>query len=356
MPNQIERDVYVLEDGIENSISYVRATNAIPIVFHFRDYEIPDGATAQVFVNKPSGLAVYNSATISGNSVIVDTTMQMFAELGTSEMQIQISKDEDSLVTFSYPVKVAQNYIEYPSSQNESSLYNEIQDAISDAEAAITTANQAAQAANDAAEAVAEAVSGVIDDNQSSNLTTYSSEKIDEDFLKKAGDTVEGDFAVAAGSKLKFPSQDGGNQWQVYNGNDIFRIFYVTDGAEVKGFQFTSSGNLITGNGIDLDSFRSMLSLVTNNMNNFVYKTDMHLITPSNPLDQENWVHRIYAADASTLQNSPVNTGIFYGKWEMQYFSSTNITVQITEFVPTLGRLWFDRYNGSSWTGWVSNT
>ena len=190
MPNQIERDVYVLEDGIENPISYVRATNAIPIVFHFRDYEIPDGATAQVFVNKPSGLAVYNSATISGNSVIVDTTMQMFTELGTSEMQIQISKDEDSLVTFSYPVKVAQNYIEYPSSQNESSLYNEIQDAISDTEAAITTANQAAQAANDAAEAVAEAVSGVIDDNQSSNLTTYSSKKIDEDFLKKAGDTV----------------------------------------------------------------------------------------------------------------------------------------------------------------------
>lgn len=188
MLNQIERDVYVLEEGIENPISYVRATNAIPIVFHFRDYEIPDSATAQVFVNKPSGLAVYNSATISGNSVIVDTTMQMFAELGVSELQVQISNGDDSLVTFSCPVKVAQNYIEYPSSQNESSLYNEIRDAISNAGTATTAANQAAQAANDAAEAVKEAVSGVINDSEESSLTTYSSEKIETEFIKKTGD------------------------------------------------------------------------------------------------------------------------------------------------------------------------
>lgn len=355
MPNQIERDVYVLEDGIENPISYVRATNAIPIVFHFRDYEIPDGATAQVFVNKPSGLAVYNSATISGNSVIVDTTMQMFAELGTSEMQIQISKDEDSLVTFSYPVKVAQNYIEYPSSQNESSLYNEIQDAISDAEVAITTANQAAQAANDAAEAVAEAVSGVIDDNQSSNLTTYSSEKIDEDFLKKAGDTVEGDFAVAAGSKLKFPSQDEQSRWEIDNSN-TFRILYMVGEDLVEVFQFTNNGNLIAGNGVNLDGLRSTMNVMTNNMNNFQYKTDLLDVDTSDPIADKNWVHRISTQNAGNLQNSPVTTGFFYGKWEIIYLLSTNILVQITEFIPNQGRMWFNRWNGSSWTGWVSNT
>lgn len=163
MPNQIERDVYVLEDGIENPISYVRATNAIPIVFHFRDYEIPDGATAQVFVNKPSGLAVYNSATISGNSVIVDTTMQMFAEVGYNKMQIQISQEGKDLVSFVQPVNVQENYTdgEADESQNESNFFDEyigkINEAIDDAETATEGANTAAQSANAAAGAANEA-------------------------------------------------------------------------------------------------------------------------------------------------------------------------------------------------------
>ena len=40
--NYIERDVYVLENRIKEKIDYVRGTNALPIYFHFRDYEIPE--------------------------------------------------------------------------------------------------------------------------------------------------------------------------------------------------------------------------------------------------------------------------------------------------------------------------
>lgn len=180
MPNQIERDVYVLSERIKNPIEYVRATNTIPIIFHFRDYTIPSGATAEVFVQKPSGLAVYNTAAISGNDVIVDVTTQMFVELGISEMQVQLTNQEDNLVTFSIPVKVRPNYTEGDAteSQNESSLIHEIQGAIDEAETATTEANQAAQAANEAAEAVEGAVGGVINDDQVSEYTTYSSQKL----------------------------------------------------------------------------------------------------------------------------------------------------------------------------------
>ena len=52
--NYIERDVYVLKNRIKEKIDYVRGTNALPIYFHFRDYEIPKGATAKAFVLKPS--------------------------------------------------------------------------------------------------------------------------------------------------------------------------------------------------------------------------------------------------------------------------------------------------------------
>ena len=58
--NYIERDVYVLENRIKEKIDYVRGTNALPIYFHFRDYEIPEGATAKAFVLKPSKKATYN--------------------------------------------------------------------------------------------------------------------------------------------------------------------------------------------------------------------------------------------------------------------------------------------------------
>lgn len=110
MTNQIDRDAYVKSDGVKVPIDYVRGTNTIPIVIHFRDFEIPSGATAQVFVHKPSGMAVYNSATISGNDVTVDVTTQMFAEVGYNKMQIQISQEEKDLVSFVQPVNVQENY------------------------------------------------------------------------------------------------------------------------------------------------------------------------------------------------------------------------------------------------------
>ena len=65
--NQIKRDVYILSDKLKDPIDYVQNTNAIPIIFTMRDYDIPSGATAQIFVSKPSGKSVYNAAEISDN-------------------------------------------------------------------------------------------------------------------------------------------------------------------------------------------------------------------------------------------------------------------------------------------------
>ena len=163
MTNQIDRDAYTKSDGVKVPIDYVRGTNAIPIVIHFRDFEIPSGATAQVFVHKPSGMAVYNSATISGNAVTVDVTTQMFAEVGYNKMQIQISQEEKDLVSFVQPVNVQENYTdgEADESQNESNFFDEyigkINEAIDDAETATEGANTAAQSANEAAGAANEA-------------------------------------------------------------------------------------------------------------------------------------------------------------------------------------------------------
>lgn len=110
--NVIRRDAYVLRNDLKDKIDYVRGTNAVPIYFEFRDYDIPEGASAKVFVMKPSGKAVYNICTIFDQEVRVEVTSQMFIEEGLNLMQVQITKDDQSLVTYMQPVQVHKNFTE----------------------------------------------------------------------------------------------------------------------------------------------------------------------------------------------------------------------------------------------------
>lgn len=180
MPNQINRDIYVLSSKVKDPIDYVRLTNDIPIVFAFRDYDIPPGSAAQVYVQKPSGKAVYDTAAISGNVVAVTVTDQMFAELGVSDLQIRITQGDEKLVSFSQPVRVHPNYTEGDAQQskNDGGFFDDAERAVENANAAAESANSAADVANAAAEAVGGAVSGVVNDNQVSEYTTYSSQKL----------------------------------------------------------------------------------------------------------------------------------------------------------------------------------
>lgn len=199
MPNQINRDIYVLSSKVKDPIDYVRLTNDIPIVFTFRDYDIPPGSAAQVYVQKPSGKAVYDKATISGNVVTVTVTDQMFAELGVSDLQIRITQGDEKLVSFSQPVRVHPNYTDGDAEQskNTGGFFDDAEQAVENANQATGLANQAAQAANEAAEAVREAVSGVINDDQASTLTTYSSSKIDEKLQQQTQETVIDDSTTS---------------------------------------------------------------------------------------------------------------------------------------------------------------
>ena len=201
MTNQIDRDAYTKSDGVKVPIDYVRGTNAIPIVIHFRDFEIPSGATAQVFVHKPSGMAVYNSATISGNDVTVDVTTQMFAEVGYNKMQIQISQEEKDLVSFVQPVNVQENYTdgEADESQNESNFFDEyigkINEAIDDAETATEGANTAAQSANEAAGAANEAATAATTAAGTANTAAQSANE-----AAAAANEAAGEATTAAGT------------------------------------------------------------------------------------------------------------------------------------------------------------
>ena len=160
MPNQIERDVFVLSDRLKDPIRYVQNTNAIPIIFHFVDFAIPPGAVANVYVNKPSQKAVYTSAQVKGNDVTIDVTTQMVAEVGFSEIQVQLTNSDNILVTFAYPMIVSKNFTDPDAeeSKNEASFFSELNEAAQ-------AANKAAQAANEAAQNVPNLVNSYLEDH-----------------------------------------------------------------------------------------------------------------------------------------------------------------------------------------------
>lgn len=185
MPNQIERDVYVLQSKVKNPIEYVRLTNAIPIIFHFRDYDIPESSSAEVYVQKPSGKAVFDDASISGNDVTVTVTDQMFAELGFSELQIKITENAQELVTFSQPVIAKPNYTEGDAdqSQNEGGFFDEAQEALDDVKEASEKASEAVQSAQTAVEnankAVSDAQTAVSNAQEAANAANEAAQGID---------------------------------------------------------------------------------------------------------------------------------------------------------------------------------
>lgn len=183
----IQVDVYTLRNAIKEAIDYVQGTNVIGIVFHFRDFDIPSGVSAKVYVKKPSGKAVYNTATINGNDINLKVTDQMFSETGITKLQVQITNGSSDLVSFVQPVIVHENNVagDVPESKNESNFLDEyiqeMESATSAANNATKNANNAAAAANNALESIEEAVQGtIINDNSPSSNTTYSGNKIDD--------------------------------------------------------------------------------------------------------------------------------------------------------------------------------
>lgn len=176
MANQIDRDAFVKSDKLKNPIPYTRGTDLLPIVIHFRDFQIPSGATARVFVAKPDGNAVYTTATIDGNDVTVDVTDQMFIELGTALMQISIMDGEEELVSFAQPVDVQQNLKagDLPASTTDVKFLDEaIEQANEAVNTATTAAQQAATAVQNANQAIEDANEAISDLNaQIASLNT----------------------------------------------------------------------------------------------------------------------------------------------------------------------------------------
>ena len=166
MADEIMRDIFIKDRWLPVQIDYVQGTNAVPLKFQFRDYAIPSGAAARIYVKKPSGKEVYNSASLSGNTVTVQPTTQMFAEAGEQEGQLQLTSGQKILVTFPILFRVERNLISESAVESTDEygvllqLIGEAESAAEAAGSAGTKAEKAAEAANTAAGSASSAAAG----------------------------------------------------------------------------------------------------------------------------------------------------------------------------------------------------
>lgn len=124
--DKIQRDIYFLRDWVKYPIDYPQGSDKIPLVFTARDYDLPSGATTRVCVEKPSGKAIYNEVTgiISGNVITIQPQKQMTAEAGRTDLQVEINKGGQTLLTFVYPINVKRSLMRIDS-ENGSNFIDE---------------------------------------------------------------------------------------------------------------------------------------------------------------------------------------------------------------------------------------
>lgn len=81
--------------------------------FVFDDYEIPLETTdIRIYLEKPSGKAIYNYGTLINGEVVFQPTSQTLGEYGTCIGEVQIINNAAILTTFPFKLEVQKNLVD----------------------------------------------------------------------------------------------------------------------------------------------------------------------------------------------------------------------------------------------------
>lgn len=151
MANSISKEILVKTYSLPVRIPYVQNSNAIDLIFTLKDYTIPSGSTARVYVKKVSGKAVYTTASVStsANTVTVTVTTQMVAEAGEQIMNIEIISSSKVLISFPIILDVEESAVSDMAVVSKDE-YDVLTAATKAAETATSKANTAASKADTA--------------------------------------------------------------------------------------------------------------------------------------------------------------------------------------------------------------
>lgn len=164
-------------------------------------YTIESGTTARIRVLKPDNTAVYNEATVSGNTVTAELTSQALAVPGVAIAEIGLYKGEQILTTFIFYVNIARSAISDSEIESRDE-FTVLETAIRDAGTAATAATSAASSANTAAGAANTATSAADTAAARANAAAEAVGEAIDGILLKDLDTIT-DYL------LKFRIEDG---------------------------------------------------------------------------------------------------------------------------------------------------
>lgn len=106
----IERKIFLNERRAPVSIDVMQGTVGQPVRLIIADEQLDPQTTARVYVEKPSGLTVYQPAVITDANIITITPVtQTFIEYGLSKMTVQLIAGEVILYTFVISCNVQKN-------------------------------------------------------------------------------------------------------------------------------------------------------------------------------------------------------------------------------------------------------
>ncbi len=164
----IRSTINIAGQTVPQIIPVVQGDTGRSILFTLADFTIPQGSTATYYVQKPSGEAVYNAATIDGNTVLVELTAQSIIERGDNYGQVRIENDGEVVTSFDFILLVKPfRGIDATQSTTEMNIFDK---AVEQAEEAIDEAKVAAL------EEIAEAGSGNIADEFASTNSYLAGE------------------------------------------------------------------------------------------------------------------------------------------------------------------------------------
>lgn len=231
--------------------------------------------------------------------------------------------------------------------------------ATSQASSAATAANQAADEANEIIDAFKEAVDGtVISDSSPSSSTAYSSQKIENVFLKKSGD----------GSNVTVTFQQAADRAGIQSGDSLAVAFgkLAKFCADMQDYVFSSpvaslastdaTRPLAASMGKQLNDdftakFESLNSALTINAYSRPFLSNAWIIDLANPHGENNKPYMV----GEQTQNIPDN--LAWGIREVLYLSGEQVILRITgvELDGSYTSIWTCVYNFGSWSGWIKH-
>ena len=95
-------DIYLIQKRNVRAIDVVQYDTGVQLVFTVKDFDIPSGATAALYVQKPSGKFVLqeDGISVAGNTITIDLENHAITEHGKAPYQVSLKSGSDVITTF----------------------------------------------------------------------------------------------------------------------------------------------------------------------------------------------------------------------------------------------------------------